>query len=374
MALLRSSNAPAVVVFVDLGTMVSFDQLASSLRHRGVEVVHLTVADNLLARLASRVIYHRTARYSTTAELLAALQGVDTARVVDIQCPEFLLDDVVAAARLSGVPRAVLTELEHRFAWRDKFLVARRLAAAAIPVPGMETLEDTGEQQVLERLGLPLVVKDRVGSGGEGVRIVRSAERFTPAREELGGPTAHLYAEEFLAGETLCFATAIVDGHAATPVVYRTRQGREAEGASTVIEVVEDEQVRELGCRVAELVGGSGLLNLDLVRGEDGSPRVVDVNLRAWHSVVALGQLGHDYVGDYLRGLGVAPGAQPAHHTRTGQISVFPDFTDLDPGQDVGTAVRLFAAGLLRNRRLLPPRYLALQVVLFARRLAARRG
>ena len=49
-----------LIVFVDLGMMLSFDQLASRLRRQDVEVAHLTVAHNPLARLISRAAYDRT--------------------------------------------------------------------------------------------------------------------------------------------------------------------------------------------------------------------------------------------------------------------------------------------------------------------------
>ncbi|GAA1395909.1 hypothetical protein GCM10009599_22710 [Luteococcus peritonei] len=357
------------MVFVDLGTMLSFEQLASVLRSRGVEVAHLTVASNPLARLASRALFHSTSFFATQEELLAALRRLDVSRVVDIQCPEFLLDDVVHAAREAGVPRAVLTELELRFAWRDKFAVARSLQQAGLAAPRVRDLEDCRREDLLTDFGLPLVIKDRVGSGGEGVRIVRRAEELGEAVEALGGEKAHLYAEEFLPGATMCYATAIVHGRPVQGVVYHTLQGREAEGPSSLIEVVRDNQVLAIGQRVAELVGGSGLLNLDLVRDEHGDPRVVDVNLRSWHSVVALGQLGFDYPQAYLQGLDLGR-AEHGVVTSIGLVHVFPDHEETGEGCSEG--LRRFLDGLWRHRRILPVRYLALQVLLFARRSTGR--
>lgn len=364
----RPDQQRPLVVFVDLGTMLSFDQLASVLRSRGVEVAHLSSSDNPLARFASRVLYDHSSWFATPAGLFAALARLDVERIVDVQCPEFLLDDVVQAARLAGLPRRVLTELEHRFTWRDKYTVAQQLHAAGIPAPRTQGVEGTDADDLVAAFGLPLVVKDRVGSGGEGVRIVHHREDFEPALQALGGELAHLYVEQYLPGETLCWAAAVVDGAARQGVVYRTRQGHEAEGPSTVIEVVADDEVMQLGCRVARLVGGAGLLNLDLVRDAAGSPRVVDVNVRAWHSVVALSRLGADYPRAYLQGLGLQP-STPDPRVHPGAVAVFPSHEAFHPGDDRLGAVRRFLRGLAEHRRVLPGRYRALQVLLFARRL-----
>ncbi|MGO4957324.1 ATP-grasp domain-containing protein [Luteococcus sp. Sow4_B9] len=367
-----TSHAPdSLVVFIDMGMMLSFDQLASALRQLGVRVVHISSATNPLARLSSRVLYDEGHRFSSTDDLVAVLASLDRDRILDIQCPEFILAEVLEASRRAGLTERVLRMLEERLLWCDKFEVCRRLEAASIPAPRTRQLMGATHQAVVEELGSPFMVKTRVGSGGEGVRMVESGSEYASSVAELGGPGAELYAEEFLPGETLCYAAAFVDGHSVESTVYRTVLGPRTHGPSSHIEVVRDQAVRGIGERVVGLLQGTGLVNLDLVRAADGQPKVVDVNLRAWHSVAALAAVNHTFAHSYLNGL-LGQDQPPVGPGLTGQVHVFPDQGPLAAGRI--RAAREFLADAWGQRRVLPPRYIAMQTLLFIRRLMREGG
>ncbi|MDN5563627.1 MAG: ATP-grasp domain-containing protein [Luteococcus sp.] len=363
----QSASRP-MVVFVDLGTMLSFDQLAACLHRRGIEVVHVTVADNLLARVSSRVLYDQSHYFSTPEDLDSILGALPAERVVDVQCPEFLLDDVIHAAHRAGFPGRVVEALEHRFAWRDKLVVSRALTEEGLPVPPVEPLLGLSGPQLVHDLGLPLVIKQRIGSGGEGVRIVSDVAQLDGVVDELGGDPEQLYAERFEPGETLCYAAAYHDGVVTEHAVYRTIQATAAEGPSSTIEVTDDPEVARVGDLLVRQMKGLGLVNLDLVRDKQGTPQVVDVNLRAWHSIVALGAAGHHFVESYLECLGV-DFAQPRRprplHGR--EVHVFPDQTPRTGAR--WPAVRRFVGDWAGQRRVLPAKYVAVQLLLFLRRL-----
>lgn len=367
------ARAHETVVFVDLGTMLSFDQLALGLRERGVHVVHVTRARNFLARLTSRVVYDETHWFETHDDLVRALAGLDPSSVIDIQSPEFLIGDVIAAANRVGIPSPVVSALEERFAWRDKARVSNLLREAGVPVPRSIVIEDEpAAQRAVEELGLPVTLKRRVGSGGEGVRIARSTEEVTAMVADLGAGPDQLFAEEFLPGRTVCWAGVLHQGSVLEGVVYETLQSRGAEGPSTTIHVLRDETISRIGAQLAALVSQSGLVNLDLVEDRDGRPRVVDVNLRAWHSVVALGAVGHTFVDSYLnslRGEDRRTGPSP-HGGRPMHLRVFPDqAARLDrPVHDLA----LFFSDAWHQRTVLPLRYRAIQTLLFLRRLSQR--
>lgn len=359
----------AIVVFVDAGMMLSFDQLASVLGTRGVHTVHLTRAANPLSLVSSRLVYDRTGTFTTPQDLLARLQELDVESVADIQCPEFLAEEVLAAAIAAGVPESALVRLRNRLLWRDKYQATRALEAHGVPVPEHVLLSEADDTEIGERLGFPLVLKRRVGSGGEGVRVVRDADDLAGSFHELGVDREQVYAEAFEAGETLCWAATFADGSVCDQVVYRTLQHCEAEGPSSTIEVVDDTEVSAVGARVSELFGGVGLVNLDLVRDADGAPRVIDVNLRAWHSVVALAGVGHHFADSYLEALGLLPrGMTRFDQARTGQVNVFPDQSDQDLQRSRAAGLRRFMHDLSGQRDVLPVRYRLAQTILFARR------
>ena len=109
------------------------------------------------------------------------------------------------------------------------------------------------------------------------------------------------------------------------------------------------------------------MVNLDLVRDASGDPFVVDVNLRAWHSVVALSAVGHDFTTAYLASLGLA--SAPVVDARLGPVHVFPDQNGSELAISRRRGARRFAHDLWGQRSVLPARYLAVQTLLFARRL-----
>lgn len=357
----------AVVVFVDLGMMLSFDQLASRLRAHRVRTVHLTVSSNPLARLVSRAAYDQTVHWAVPGDLAPVLRSLDVERVADVQCPEALLGDVLAAARDAGLPAAVVRRLEQRREWMDKHAVARRLAAAGLPAPRVAPLAGHTADELAGLLGLPLVVKAAVGSGGEGVTIAHTADDVAAAVARLGVLADTAYAEQFLPGHTLCWAGVVAGGEVVDAVVYRTIQGRQAEGPSSSIKVVDDPEVMRIGARVAALVGTNGMLNLDLVRDAGRRPQVVDVNVRAWHSVVALDAVGHDFTRAWLASLGLAvagPGGG-----RTGVVHVFPDQGGSARAVSRTRGAGRFVRDLVGQRHVLPLRYLAVQCVVGLRHL-----
>lgn len=358
-------NSRPAVVFVDLGMMLSFDQLASVLRERGVHTVHLSQASNFLAHLSSRVVYDESHTFHHPAEIVDLL-ATHRERIADVQCPESLLGAVLEAARAADLRAPVVAMLEERVLWRDKRSASRRLAAAGVEVP--QEIALTGQVHT------PVVVKRRVGSGGEGVRIVRESRVLPAVIEELGGPD-EVHGEALAPGATWCWAGCVVDGRVMDDVVYRTRQAHAAEGPSTHSEVVDRPDIAAVGSRVASLLSTPGLLNLDLVLDSDGTPLVVDVNLRAWHSVVALRERGHDFASTYLEALGLLPrGAAATGGGTSGPVRVFPDQSADDTHEPRSHAIRRFVADGRAQGHFLPWRYIAAQTVLFARRVAQPRG
>jgi hypothetical protein len=91
-----------------------------------------------------------------------------------------------------------------------------------------------------------------------------------------------------------------------------------------------DKALFELGQKAVAAIGGSGLVDLDVIRrckdrdcekdsdGEEVSDWVIDVNLRAWHSLGALLDAGVDFVQGYLGVIGVLSGAPHGRRAEPG--------------------------------------------------------
>ncbi len=104
---------------------------------------------------------------------------------------------------LAGDPPEVATRAT------DKLEMKRAVSRAGIPCARFVGAEGTGPGELVERLGLPLVVKDRVGSGGRGARLV-------VRRDELTEPLAPgRLAESFVDGVEMSVESLVAQGRVA---------------------------------------------------------------------------------------------------------------------------------------------------------------
>lgn len=118
-----------------------------------------------------------------------------------------------------GCEADALTQLE------DKYELTRLMAAAGFDAPASVLLDDEAVvQEFIGKHGFPLVLKDRFGSGSQGVAVVRSAEDFAFQRPRIKNPVLQEYLrpddEEYTAG---VFADRT--GRARASIVMRRQMG-----------------------------------------------------------------------------------------------------------------------------------------------------
>jgi biotin carboxylase len=129
---------------------------------------------------------------------------------VSALCPDSPPVGVAAVATGSVVAAAVVRELlglqgisrETALRCHDKLVMKRAIAAASIPcAPWRETSADTTAEELVESLGLPVVLKMPISSGGRGVWICQTvAELATRLRPGL-------LAEGFVSGTEMSIET-----------------------------------------------------------------------------------------------------------------------------------------------------------------------
>lgn len=115
-------------------------------------------------------------------------------------------DDVLRLARVRAVLDLPGQPVESALAYRDKLEMLSAVAAAGMPVPETRLLHGPVDLlRAVEGLGLPMVVKPRLGAASEGVRILRETadvqallrSGLLPAAPR-GAPT--LLAQQFVHG------------------------------------------------------------------------------------------------------------------------------------------------------------------------------
>jgi carbamoyl-phosphate synthase large subunit len=157
----------------------------------------------------------------------------------------------------------------------DKLRTAVTLAARGVAVP--RTLPgDADRAEVVAALGGPVLVKPRVGRGGRGVRVLRSAVEVLAAAVEDAVFQEYAPGEEFDVNLFLA-----PGGAAAAATVLRKTALRDGEtGNAAGVERVEHPTVRDLAVRAAQALELCGPLDVDVRLRGDGAPVVLEINAR----------------------------------------------------------------------------------------------
>src|SRR5580658_110377 len=168
----RADRAVPAILFVDDGQLVPFVQLAVALRRSGYRTIRVTTARRSLgSSLTRRIAFDRVLRLER-----AALSDLDRMLehelLVDVQCSERLAVDVYRALAHRRAP-AGATGWRHRADLVDKWNVVRLLDAIGIDHPE-SVAGDTPPADAVAALGLPIVVKPRLGAYGRGVMVAHT--------------------------------------------------------------------------------------------------------------------------------------------------------------------------------------------------------
>lgn len=292
-----------MVVFVGPG-LVAFEQLAACLQREGVECRWIGYPFSAPRRLRAR-LFTPVSTASTPDELVARLRDIGPDRILDIIASEYVMRDVFTASKLVTLRPELATELDRRSQWLDKHFTMEQLAAAGVRVPRQSSRGDA--EGIVGELGLPVMVKGRVGNGGASVRKCATVQEVSAALEELAGDGG-CYAEEFVQGtDGLCYAAAYrPDGQIIADGCYVGVRSAASEaelgelGPLDELETLEDPALTRTGEQVVRSIGGFGVMNLDAIRTASGELVVLDVNQRPWGAMVALRAAGTDFVAAWL--------------------------------------------------------------------------
>ncbi len=157
----------------------------------------------------------------------------------------------------------------------DKLRTAEALGARGVAVPRTRAA-DAERTGLAAALGLPVLAKPRVGRGGRGVRLLRSAD------EILRAPGEDVVWQEFAPGEEFDVNLFVErSGEVAAAAVLRKTALREGEtGNAAGVERVDHPAVRDLAVRAVRTLELAGPLDVDVRLRRDGTPVVLEINAR----------------------------------------------------------------------------------------------
>lgn len=307
------SAAPRVVI-VDLHVSDSFREFDAALRKRGVDVLYLRPPHTGRTRAVKRAVDRLIGPslplpgdfFADTPDARALRRHAFGAPTVDVHATEPMLarlsatDEWKANPALAKVrPGVQLREVV------DKLEVARLAELAAVAVPHTST-ELTADR-------FPVVVKGSLGAGGMSVRVAADEAELAEAVRAVAADGDRVYLERYHPGGTLGTCGVAREGTVLVQGAYeRTPSPSDPLGPPVSIRLIDDAEALAASERLIGALGYTGIWCLNFVRDDDGSPLLIDVNVRAFGSWLSIDDAGVPILDSYLDLVGVGmPVPQP---------------------------------------------------------------
>ena len=329
---------PAVLFIDDVGWDCFF-QLAAGLRRAGIRTVRITRWNR--SRATALLFFDRTIQLADGTDHIDLPEILEGERIMDVQMTEAMAVD--AGKGFTLLPQSRLTEgWNQRVSVMDKLLVARRLGEVGLCTPRVLSGLDLSAGQIVRELGLPVLRKLRVGSGGEGMSVIDTREGLDALLAE-GPPSDGYFFEQFVEGRELQVG-GVFGGAEDVVVTFETLQRRGAHQPASRIRMIDDPALVQTGRAAVEALGVSGLANINLIRDVEGREWIHDVNPRVFGCFMAFRGVGVDLQRAYVDWLLHSSRRDPVPATVGPSITVFPAAyrADLEVGR-VGAV-----AGFLR--------------------------
>lgn len=306
----RTPAKPVVLFFDDRG-YEQFDQLACTLKRRGVGAIRLRVPP-LPSRRQSRKLA-RGLRDRWFYDRCFALDGpeaqalLDEGRLGRFEVRDVVLVESAVAAvglrspvlrQLSGRAQALSAQPPERLF--DKFEANVLLAQAGLSVPRQIAATQVNAAAAAAILGLPLVVKTRQGLAGDGVAICHSVEAADRARRQLDPEgTGELFYQAYILGAVVGYGCVQGPDGPLLDYGFRVETWQWDLGPPAEVSLDDDPQLLAAGRRAAAALGCQGFIQIDFIRDADGGIWPLDVNPRPWSQVLSMLGLGIDFAGAY---------------------------------------------------------------------------
>jgi hypothetical protein len=299
------------VVFVQFGQWPSsFALLAAKLRRSDVRTVSVSIGS--APHLASSVLFNRSITLDSPVQLDQLPGLLASEYVADVQVLEDVAGETYAAlSSLSPDQGSML------WAGRDELVDKCRMAAfidrIGLHAPEVLSAATTQPSVAAAQLGLPVIFKRRIGSGGQHVTVATSVEqleRLVAGEVELD----EYFYERFVVGEAVQVTGLTTDAGLSSLAAFRVVDRSGPLGPSTEVEFEDDAHLVETGKKLFAAFEMQGFVNLNAIRDDQGCCWVHDVNPRVPGNFSACQSAGFDMFGDYLRLIAGAPllGEAPA--------------------------------------------------------------
>ncbi len=218
---------------------------------------------------------------ATAPDFLGTLAALVEERRIELLIPTVTEELPLVAAKWGGaspVP-VMIGPAQGVCVANDKYLTCQRLSACGVSVPRYCLPSQVrSAPEVARRLGWPCLGKPRTGRGGRGVAVLEEGNWAAISAMDDAS-----ILQEFLPGVDYCVDTLVSRRPGTPPVVVVLEKTRLKEGVvGNAVEVQRREapDVAALAVAAAACLGFIGPLDVDIRRGADGRPAVLEINAR----------------------------------------------------------------------------------------------
>lgn len=182
-------------------------------------------------------------------------------------------------ARIAMIPQSSLLDLVN-----DKWTFFQALHQAGVPVPPTVLVDAPSCAEQLQ-LGVPLILKPRHGSGGQGIVKFANEAEFKPREQEFMGDGHPYIMQVFIEGYDIGRSVLACNGRVlASTVQQPTRRGFRPTGP---LHFLRDKAVEEMADHVVAALNWTGVAHIDLRYDErTATPMVIEMNARYWSSMM----------------------------------------------------------------------------------------
>lgn len=254
--------------------------------------VHVSDADEFSAGMSRSTFSHVVPRYEDAlyetemTRLFAEIQPDLFFSVNDYELNRLAHDGLALKFEQIGGAVLSLSQTKHRLV-HDKYAMSLELSKLDIPTPQTVLLSEIDEVCKLAAIRPQLIIKDRFGSGSSGLKKVSSEDLLAEIRGfgPFGNPSMRkldrYIVQPAIRGQEFgldLVAPIIPDAHD-TAVLARSKLRMRA-GETDHAESVDSSVFLETGRQVSAWLNHRGLIDVDVIVDDLGTPFVIDINPR----------------------------------------------------------------------------------------------
>ncbi|MUL78526.1 ATP-grasp domain-containing protein [Mycolicibacterium sp. CBMA 226] len=319
------THKPAVVMFHH-ARFNSMEQLAVVARRGGATTVLVTCTPTgRLGRLSDCLLYRKRIYLSAPSEMASIAACLSDIVVADVQATEDMASAIPDSV-LEALPQAIAADVRQRRHYSDKAAMARLAAEHGVRIPRQIPVASVRPERAIAELGLPLVVKSRVGASGRGVVVASTETEVRDAIAVLGPPEMQYY-ERYIRGRLTAYSAIVsASGIVQEVTCQSVRQSADPTFPPIGHEVIEDSELTDIGRIVCAAAGLRGPINMQTIKDEDGNHWLIDVNLRPFGTMLAFDQTVLDTAAAYLVAVGLTEELVMHRSPPIGlRVTLFPD-------------------------------------------------